>query len=75
VSGLSRAVSLRPSLSVQTKLSTSPFFTWLLRSWLMTAYSPRIAWSAISGAMKVSVSFNSRFRRAECSAAPSAMRR
>ena len=72
VSGLSCATSFLPSLSVHWKLSISPFCTWFFSSWLITAYSPTSAWSAISGAMKVSVSFNSRFRRAECSAAPSA---
>ena len=72
VSGLSRATSFLPSLSVHWKLSTSPFFTWLLSNCPITAYSPTSAWSAIRGAMKVSDSFNSRLRRAECSAAPSA---
>ena len=72
VSGLSCATSFLPSLSVHWKLSISPFCTWFFSSWLITAYSPTSAWSAISGAMKVRVSFSSRFRRAECSAAPSA---
>src|SRR5687768_6834122 len=74
-SGLSCATSLLPSLSVHWKLSISPFCTWFLSSWLITAYSPSSAWSAISGAMKVRVSFSSRLRRAECSAAPSATSR
>src|SRR5688500_15496433 len=72
VSGLSVATSFLPSLSVHWKLSISPFCTWFLSSWLITAYSPTSAWSAISGAMKIRVSFSSRFKRAECSAAPSA---
>src|SRR5688572_1409588 len=72
ISGLSCATSFLPSLSVHWKLSISPFCTWFLSSWLITAYSPSRAWSAISGAMKVRVSSSSRFRRAEGSAAPSA---
>ena len=74
-SGLSCARSFLPSLSVHWKLSTSPFCTWFLSSWLITAYSPTSAWSAMRGAMNVSVSFSSRFSRAECSAAPSATSR